>query len=59
MHINKQLEAKVLGNSLNLERMSKTSHVSKTHALIQVSNDANIVNKDSPIHDYFSPLFLR
>jgi len=31
------LEAKVLGNRLNLEKMSKTSPVSKTHALIQAS----------------------
>ena len=34
---NKQLEAKILGKRLNLEKMSKTSHISETHALIQVS----------------------
>ena len=34
---NKQLEAKTFGKRLNLDKMSKTSHPSETHALIQVS----------------------
>ena len=37
---NKQLEAKILGKRLNLEKMSKTSHISETHALIQVSTES-------------------
>ena len=36
LHINKHLEAKFLGKRLNLEKMFKTSHISQTHALIQV-----------------------
>ena len=36
LHIDKQLEARVLGKRLNLEKMFKTSHVSETHAFIQV-----------------------
>ena len=38
LHINKQLETKVLGIGLNLEKMSKVLQVSVTHALIQVRN---------------------
>ena len=37
LHITRQLEAKILFKRLILKRMSKISHVSQTHALIQVS----------------------
>ena len=38
LHKNKQLQANILGKRLNLEKMFKTSHISETHALIQVSS---------------------
>ena len=34
----RHLEAKILWKRLNLKRMSKASHISQTHALIQVIN---------------------
>ena len=33
LHINEQLKVKVLEKRLNFEKLSKTSHVSDTHAL--------------------------
>ena len=38
LHKNIQLEAKILGKILNLEKMCKIPHISETHALIQVSD---------------------
>ena len=41
--INKQLEAKLLGKRLKLEKVSKTSHISQIHALIHVNSHKSLL----------------
>ena len=43
LHINKQLESKFVRERPNIEKMNKTSQISRTHALIQVSDVMNLL----------------
>ena len=47
LHKKKQVEANILRKRLNLEKMSQTSNISETHALIQVRIKGRITRKSS------------
>ena len=54
LHKNIQLQAEILGKRLNLEKMSKISHISETHALIQVREKPQTVRWMRPtLVNYF------